>query len=176
MRRLLTFLLLFSLFLLPAAASISPCYDAFGRVTVVRDSQLALGGGVSGGVEAGRARFELYFLGDYYMEPLGGDGYAASREFSLECGASASWKLFTAWKVNGYLGADLGCFMQFGKVKQDPDAGTVMGHVGIMARVKLMAELDAFKYWKLSLGVYYQQPLMPDYDDYRGIGFLLSLL
>lgn len=158
------------------SASISPSYDAFFRATIVRDSQLAVGGGVSGGVDIGRTRLSLYFLGDYYQDALGGDGFAANREFSLEPGVSAEWQLCQVWKMKIWAGLDIGCFMQFANVWQDPDAGTVFGTKGIMARAKLTAEFAFVKYWGMSLGVYYQLPLAPDYDDYRGLGFLLSIV
>lgn len=168
-KRLLVVLLLLSALTLSAA--VKPSYSLFGRAGLVRGADYTAGGGVSGGIELGKTRLEAYVLGDYFFSPLGGNAFAAVSEFTIEPGISIGRDVFKLGPFDGCLALDLGAYMQFGESGMDPEAGLIMGHVGLMARLKLTLELKYFGF-----GVYYQLPLYPSYDDYRGLGIVISVL
>ena len=71
--------------------------------------------------------------------------------------------------------SDLCYRMRFIQTHYQPDGYTI-GFNGIMLRPKLMTELNIGKWYGISLGVFYQFPLYPGYDRYRGIGIMDSIL
>lgn len=171
MRRKLFTAALLLVMSLTLSAKVVPAYSLFGRAGFVRGTDYTAGAGLSGGVEIGRTRLEAYVLGDYFFSPMGGNAFAGVKEFTVEPGVSVGMNMFNLGPVRGFLALDLGFFMQFGEVWQDPDAGMMMGHIGLMGRLKLMLELKYF-----GLGVYYQLPVFPTFEDYRGLGIIISVL
>ena len=151
-------------------------YDLFGRVSMVRGSSLAVGGGIDLGIKTDSFKFEIYTVGDYYLSPLGGQGGAALLEFSVEPGVTFSWKFMQVWRTRTYLGLDIGYFMQYAKIPQDPSVGIFLAHNGLMLRPKVVTEFQFAKHYNMSIGIYYQIPIFPAYDEYRGLGVMLAII
>lgn len=149
-------------------------FDLFAKSTLIRGN-ISVGGGFSGGVETPQFRFDLYVLGDYFLEPLGGKGGAAKLEIAPEVGISLGWKFLKFWAFNTYLSCDLGYFAQLAMTDYG-GSSFILGANGLMVRPKLMTELKIAKYYGITIGVYYQFPLFPGYKDYNGFGILLSIL
>lgn len=158
----------------PAPASFS--YDLFLRANLVRGDQFAPGGGISLGLQTPSFRFEVYGLADWYLQPLGGSGGAATLEFSVEPGFSFYWQFLQVWRTRHYLGIDIGYYMQFTSIYQNPDAGIFMGHNGLILRPKYVTEFQIARHYSMSIGIYYQVAVLPAYSDYNGFGIMVSLL
>lgn len=176
MKRIIAIILVLAA-LVPAFASEEGprfTYDLFARGLYVRKS-IAAGGGLSLGVQDGFFRFEAYALADYYLSPLGGSGGAASLEFSAEAGGTFSWKLLSAGFTDTFIGLDVGYFAQFAKVPLQPER-FFMGHNGIMIRPSLKTYLNFSRHYDMSIGVFFQMPLYPEYSEYRCIGVTLGIL
>ncbi len=155
-------------------ADVYPTYDLYARSVLMGDS-LNFGGGFSIGAETSAFRFEAYAQGDYFMNPLGSAGSLGLLEFDVEAGISLGWKFLKFWNFDVYVACDIGYFMQFVQTPYQPDYYTI-GFNGIMLRPKLMTELNIGKWYGISVGVFYQFPLYPQYDRYRGVGIMLSIL
>lgn len=151
-------------------------YDLFARATMVRGNTPAIGGGFDIGLRTNSFKFEIYALGDYYMNPLGGNGGAATLEFSVEPGITFAWKLMQVWRTRTYIELDVGYYMQFAQIPQNPGAGIFMAHNGLMLRPKVVTEFQIARHYKMAIGLYYQFPIMPAYDEYRGLGVMFSVL
>lgn len=149
-------------------------YDVYFRSMKNRDADFSVGGGINLGLRTDHFKFEFYGLGDYFLKPLGGEGGAAVLEFMVEPGVMFAWKFLDVWKTNTFLCLDLGYFMQFAAIPTQPDK-TFLANNGIMARVKLMTEFKIAKYYDISLGLFYQLPLYPVYDEYKGLGAMISI-
>ena len=185
MRRILIVILIVSSLLPVYSATVVPAedeelnpaalrYDLYGRSVLMGDD-LNFGGGISIGVETPNFVFEVYGQGDYFLFPLGSKGTAAALEFDIEAGITLGWKFLKFWHFDTYVACDIGYYMQFVQTHYQPDGYTI-GFNGIMLRPKLMTELNIGKWYGISLGVFYQFPLYPGYDRYRGIGIMVSIL
>ena len=150
-------------------------YDLFLRANLVRGDDVSVGGGISLGLQTPNFKFEAYCLADWYLNPLGGSGGAATLEVSVEPGASFYWQFLQVWRTRHYLGIDIGYYMQLVQTHYQPN-GMTIGFNGIMLRPKLMTELNIGKWYGISVGVFYQFPLYPYYDRYQGVGILVSIL
>lgn len=151
-----------------------PTYDLYARSVLFGDS-MNFGGGFTIGAETDLFRFEFYAQGDYFMSPLGSTGSLALLEFDIESGLSLGWKFMKFWSFDVYVACDIGYFMQFVITPYQSDSYT-LGFNGIMLRPKLMTELNIGKWYGISVGVFYQFPLYPAYERYRGIGIMFSIL
>lgn len=151
-----------------------PTYDLYGR-SVLLDDSLNFGGGFSIGAETDLFRFEAYAQGDYFMSPLGSSGNLALMEFDVEGGISLGWKFLKFWNFDVYVACDIGYFAQFVQTPYQSETYT-LGFNGIMLRPKLMTELNIGKWYGISVGVFYQFPLYPNYDRYQGVGIMVSIL
>ena len=132
-----------------------PTYDLYGRSVLFTDS-MNVGGGFTIGAETPMFRFEFYAQGDYFMAPLDSQGSLALLEFDVEAGLSLGWKFLKFWSFDVYVACD--------------------GFNGLMVRPKLMTELNIGKWYGSSVGVFYQFPVYPSYERYRGIGIMVSIL
>ena len=150
-------------------------YDLYGRATMLREDSFGLGGGVNIGLETDSFQFAVYGLCDYFMNPLGGIGGAASLEFMVESGALFAWKLAEAWISRSYVAVEFGYYMQFARIPQDPTV-TFFANNGFIIRPKFYTLLQISKHYNISIGIYYQMPLYPAYSDYKGIGVCLAIL
>lgn len=155
--------------------SASFLYDLYFRATMLRGDTFALGGGLNIGLETSSFQFAVYGLGDYFMAPIGGIGGAASLEYMVETGVMFSWKLAQAWISRSYIAVDAGYFMQYAKIPQDTSR-IFLANNGIMLRPKFYTLLQIGEYYNMSIGVYYQIPLYPQYNDYKGLGAFISIL
>ncbi len=151
-------------------------YDLFARATLVRGNKVAVGGGFDIGLRTNSFKFEIYALGDYYLDPLGGIGGAATLEFSVEPGITFAWKLMQVWRTRTYIELDVGYYMQFAQIPQNTAAGIFMAHNGLMMRPKVVTEIQIARHYKMAIGLYYQFPLLPAYSEYRGLGVMFSVL
>ncbi len=149
-------------------------YDLYGRSVLMGDD-LNFGGGLSIGVETPSFIFSAYGQGDYFLFPLGTKGTAAALEFDIEAGITLGWKFLKFWAFDTYVACDIGYYMQFVQTHYQPD-GYTMGFNGIMLRPKLMTELNIGKWYGISVGVFYQFPLYPAYERYKGVGIMVSIL
>lgn len=145
-------------------------YDVFVRSTLLR-GDYNVGGGLSLGVTTDRFRFESYFQGDYFFTPMG-NTYISPLEFDLETGLTLGWKFLEVGNFDVYIAGDIGYFMQFTSYHET--SGIFMNENGFMARAKLVTELPIVRYYSISLGVYYQTPIFPHYQDYSGLGIMFS--
>lgn len=157
------------------AETASFMFDLYARATMLRENTFALGGGINVGLETSSFQFAIYGLGDYFMAPIGGSGGAASLEFMAETGAMFAWKLAEAWISRSYVAIDAGYYMQFAKIPQDPST-IFLAYNGIMFRPKFYTLLQIGKHYNMSIGLYYQIPVYPKYEDYRGVGAYISIL
>ena len=194
MRKLLVFLIVVFLMVVPLAADaevgtedtlewweVPPekptlTYDLFARASMVRGSSPVVGGGLDIGIQTNSFKFLVYGLGDYYLNPLGGVGGAASLEFSVETGITFAWKFMQVWRTRTYIELDVGYFMQFAQIPQNTAAGIFMAHNGVMLRPKVVTDFQIARHYKMSLGIYYQVPILPSYDEYQGLGIMVSIL
>lgn len=151
-----------------------PTYDLYGRSVLFTDS-LNVGGGFTIGAETSMFRFEFYAQGDYFMAPLDSQGSLALLEFDVEAGLSLGWKFLKFWSFDVYVACDIGYFMQVLITPYQSDSYT-LGFNGLMVRPKLMTELNIGKWYGISVGVFYQFPVYPSYERYRGIGIMVSIL
>lgn len=151
-------------------------YDLFLRANLVRGDDVSVGGGISLGLQTPNFKFEAYCLADWYLNPLGGSGGAATLEVSVEPGASFYWQFLQVWRTRHYLGIDIGYYMQLTSIYQNPAAGVFMGHNGIVLRPKYVTEFQIAKHYSMSIGIYYQVAILPDYSDYNGFGIMVSIL
>ena len=151
-----------------------PTYDLYGRSVLFTDS-MNVGGGFTIGAETPMFRFEFYAQGDYFMAPLDSQGSLALLEFDVEAGLSLGWKFLKFWSFDVYVACDIGYFMQFLITPYQSDSYT-LGFNGLMVRPKLMTELNIGKWYGISVGVFYQFPVYPSYERYRGIGIMVSIL
>ena len=149
--------------------------DLFGRATMLRKDTFAVGGGLNLGLETESFQFAVYGLGDYFLSPIGGSGGAASLEYMAEGGVMFSWKLAQAWISRSYVAIDVGYFMQYAKIPQDTTR-IFLANNGIMFRPKFYTLLQIGKHYNVSIGLYYQIPVYPKYEDYKGIGAYISIL
>ena len=149
-------------------------YDVYFRSMKNRDADFSVGGGMNFGLRTDHFKFEFYGLGDYFLKPLGGEGGAAVLEFMIEPGVMFAWKFLDVWKTQTFLCLDLGYYMQFAATAVQPD-NLFLANNGIMARVKLMTEFKIAKYYDISLGLFYQHPLYPVYNEYSGLGAMISI-
>ena len=152
-----------------------PTYDLYIR-SVLMGGSLNFGGGFSVGAETPDFRFEGYLQGDYFMSPLGTEGTAAAMEIDLELGVSLGWKFLKFWNFDTYIACDIGYYMQLTSIYQNPAAGVFMGHNGIVLRPKYVTEFQIAKHYSMSIGIYYQVAILPDYSDYNGFGIMVSIL
>ena len=150
-------------------------YDLYFRATMLREDSFALGGGINLGLETDTFQFAVYGLGDYFLDPIGGLGGAASLEYMVETGAMFAWKLAEAWISRSYVAIDFGYYMQFAKIPQDPDT-LFLANNGFMIRPKFYTLLQISKHYNMSIGLYYQIPLYPQYSDYKGVGVSIAIL
>ena len=150
-------------------------YDLYGRATMLREDTFSVGGGVNIGLETDSFQFAVYGLCDYFLDPLGGIGGAASFELMVESGALFAWKLAEAWISRSYVAVEVGYYMQFARIPQDPSI-TFFANNGFMIRPKFYTLLQISKHYNISIGIYYQMPLYPAYSDYKGIGVCLAIL
>ncbi len=150
-------------------------YDLYLRATMVREKSFSVGGGINIGLETDTFQFAIYGLGDYFPDPIGGIGGAASLEYMIESGAMFAWKLAEAWISRSYVAIDFGYYMQFAKIPQDPDT-LFLAKNGFMIRPKFYTLLQISKHYNISIGIYYQIPLYPQYSDYKGVGVALAIL
>lgn len=150
-------------------------YDLYGRATMLREDSFGLGGGINIGLETDSFQFAVYGLCDYFMNPIGGIGGAASLEYMIEPGVMFAWKLAQAWISRSYIAVDVGYYMQFARIPQDIDR-TFMAFNGVMIRPKFYTLLQISKHYNISIGLYYQIPLYPAYADYKGFGVCLAIL
>lgn len=150
-------------------------HNVFLRATMVRENSFALGGGINIGLETDTFQFALYGLGDYFPDPIGGLGGAASLEYMIESGAMFAWKLAEAWISRSYIAVDFGYYMQFAIIPQDPST-LFLAKNGFMIRPKFYTLLQITKTYSMSIGLYYQIPLYPQYSDYKGVGVILAIL
>ena len=146
-------------------------YDVFIRSTLLR-GDYNVGGGLSLGVTTDRFRFESYFQGDYFFTPMG-NTYISPLEFDLETGLTLGWKFLEVGNFDVYIAGDIGYFMQFTSYHEP--SGIFMNENGFMVRAKLVTELPIVRYYSISLGVYYQTPIFPHYQDYSGLGIVFSI-
>ena len=149
--------------------------DIFFRASMVRDSSLSYGGGVNIGLESPSFQFALYTLGDYFPSPLGGQGGGATLEYMVETGVMFSWKLIEVWISRSYLALDCGYYMQYAKIPQD-DSRIFLANNGLMLRPKFYTLLQIGKHYNVSIGLYYQIPVYPVYNDYKALGAFISVL
>lgn len=190
MRRFLLILLISALALLPLSAeekyasdpegwwtslwsSSSFNYDIYVRSVMLRGG-INAGGGLSFGITTDRFRFDLYGQGDYFLEPLGGQGGAALLEIDGEVGLTLGLRILSFWAFDTYIACDIGYYMQFLKTPYQDDIFT-LGFNGLMVRPKLMTDLKIAKYYGIMMGVFYQIPIYPAYSDYAGFGIMLSI-
>lgn len=150
-------------------------YDLYFRATMLREDSFSLGGGINLGLETDSFQFAIYGLGDYFLDPIGGLGGAASLEYMIESGAMFAWKLAEAWISRSYIAIDFGYYMQFAKIPQDPDT-LFLANNGFMIRPKFYTLLQISKHYNMSIGLYYQIPLYPQYSDYKGVGVSIAIL
>lgn len=151
------------------------CFDLFARSTFVRGGFTA-GGGFSGGIETDQFRFDIYALTDYFLDPLGSMGALARMEFMIEGGVSLGWKFLKFWSFTTYVSCDIGYYCQFLVYPGNEISELNSVFNGLMLRPKLMTELEIAKYYSLSVGVFYQFPVIPTYSDYNGFGILFSIM
>ncbi len=189
MKKTITFLLILTLALSVLTASqstqdkswlkttledASSIRNLYGRATMVRENSFSFGGGLNIGIETNAFQFSLYGLGDYFPKPIGGTGGAASLEFMAETGAMFAWKIIEAWITKNYIAIDFGYYMQFAKIPQDPDT-LFLAKNGFMIRPKIHTLLQISKHHSISISLYYQIPLYPQYSDYKGLGISLGI-
>ena len=146
-------------------------YDLYVRSTLLR-GDYSVGGGLSLGVTTDRFRFEAYGHGDYFFIPMGNSFYSPF-EMDIEGGITLGWKMLEVGIFDVYIAGDVGYFFQF-TIYHEPD-DLFINENGFMLRAKLMTELPFWKYYGISLGVYYQTPISPQYNDYSGLGIMLSI-
>ncbi len=150
-------------------------YDLYFRATMLREDSFSLGGGINLGLETDTFQFAVYGLCDYFLDPIGGLGGAASLEYMIEPGVMFAWKLAEAWISRSYIALDVGYYMQFAKIPQDSDT-LFLANNGFMLRPKFYTLLQISKHYNLSIGLYYQIPLYPQYLDYKGVGVCIAIL
>ena len=150
-------------------------YDLYFRATMLREDSFGLGGGINLGLETDSFQFAVYGLCDYFMKPVGGIGGAASLEYMIEPGVMFAWKMVEAWISRSYVAVDVGYYMQFARIPQDANT-TFMAYNGLMIRPKFYTLLQISKHYNMSIGLYYQIPLYPQYSDYKGVGVSIAIL
>lgn len=150
-------------------------YDVYFRSFKNRGSNFSVGGGLNIGLQTSSFKFELYGLGDYFLKPLGGEGGAASLEYMLEVGGMLAWKFMEVWRTRTYICLDVGYFMQFASIPRAPK-DIFMAMNGIMIRPTVKTYFQISKNYDMSLGLFFQTPLYPVYNDYRGVGVIIGIL
>ena len=146
-------------------------YDIYLRSTLLR-GDYSVGGGLSLGVTTNRFRFEGYAQGDFFLSPMG-NGYLSPLEFDIESGITLGWKMLEVGSFDVYIAGDIGYYVQFTRYHEPEDL--FINENGFMLRAKLVTELPFWKYYGISLGVYYQTPIAPTYRDYSGFGIMISI-
>ncbi len=151
-------------------------YDLYLRMPVAYDtSTIGAGGGFNIGLKTKSFKFEVYALGDYFLSPHGSSGGVQSLDFMIEPGVMFAWKLLEVWKTRTYIALDVGYFMQFASLPWYPE-DIFLAENGVMLRPKVVTEFVIAEHYDMSIGIFYQIPVYPNYSGYRGFGIMLAVL
>ncbi len=151
-------------------------YDLYLRMPVTYNTTtIGIGGGFNIGVKTASFKFELYTLGDYFLSPHGSNGGVQSLDFMIEPGMMFAWKILEVWRTRTYIALDIGYFMQFASLPWYPEE-IFLAENGVMLRPKVMTEIVIGKHYDMSIGIFYQFPIYPDYSGYRGFGVMFAVL
>lgn len=150
-------------------------FDAQAFTTLVRKSQMSLGGALSFGLRLGETLMSVYGRADYILDPLGSSsGRLAVREVKLEPGVSFSFVVQSSQIQETRFTLDLGYYMQYVEYVYDANALFLVKN-GLMVRPGLAIKFSLGAFLPLEMGIYYQFAAYPRYSDYDGLGVYLKL-
>lgn len=128
------------------------------------------------GIQIDTITISAYLRYGHFFRPLGSDtGKLAVAEEFGEAGLSMKVKLYELSRFSVSLGINTGWYQQW--LMLGSNAGTYnLVHNGLMIRPEASIGWRFIGWWRMELGVFYQTPLYPPYDEYQGWGCFIKII
>ena len=187
-KKLLVVLLCLASFLFSLGAEESSSREYFKKdVTVDFSSHLyfdctmifgypTVGGTWDIGLRVDTVSIAAYLRYSHFYKPLGSaTGKLVCGEELGEGGISMKIKIYELGRFNVNIGINTAWYQQW--IMLQSSSGTYnLAHNGLLIRPEASIGWRAVGWWTVELGLFYQTPLYPVYDGYRGWGFFVKLV
>lgn len=128
------------------------------------------------GIKIDTVSIAAYLRFGHFFKPLGSNtGKFAAAEELGEAGLSMKIRIYELGRFNVNLGINTAWYQQW--VMLSSNAGTYnLANNGLLIRPEASIGWRAVGWWNIELGLFYQTPLYPAYDGYRGWGCFIKII
>lgn len=128
------------------------------------------------GIKIDTVSIAAYLRFGHFFKPLGSDtGKFAAAEELGEAGLSMKIRIYELGRFNVNLGINTAWYQQW--IMLASNTGTYnLAHNGLMIRPEASIGWRAVGWWNVELGIFYQTPLYPAYDGYKGWGCFIKII
>ncbi len=128
------------------------------------------------GIKIDTVSIAAYLRFGHFFKPLGSStGKFAAAEELGEAGLSMKIRIYELGRFNVNLGINTAWYQQW--IMLSSNTGTYnLAHNGLMIRPEASIGWRAVGWWNIELGIFYQTPLYPAYDGYKGWGCFIKLI
>lgn len=144
--------------------------------TVMLYGYPTIGGGWDMGLQVDTVNISMFLRYDHIFRPLGSStGKLFIAEEKFEEGLSFKVKIYELGRFNVNLGINTSWYQQYLMLSSNPGVYNLV-HNGVMLRPECSIGWRAIGWWTLELGFFYQTPIYPLYEDYKGWGMFIKVV